>query len=121
MMKLIIYNFQPLPKPRMTKNSSWAYPKYWEYFNHIKDLIWEKKVCSLGKKSSIITDDLKLRIKAFRKGKKRADASNILKGVEDAIEKSGLIKNDNQFVDVCCEVFYNNEEPKLEIEIKRSE
>ena len=117
--KFTFPNFQPLPKPRMVRGSNWwAHKKYWDYFNYLKDSIREKSVCKgCGGKPNMLTQDLGLKVKAFRQGRRRADASNILKGIEDAIEKSGIIKNDNQFVYIQTEVFYGNEEPSLEIEI----
>lgn len=64
------------------------------------------------------TESLIAILKVFYKSKKRhPDTNNITKSIFDGIEKSGLIINDAQIRRIIIEEFYDEENPRFELEL----
>ncbi|KOF57568.1 MULTISPECIES: RusA family crossover junction endodeoxyribonuclease [Clostridium] len=57
-------------------------------------------------------------LKVFYKSKKRhPDTNNITKSIFDGVEKSGIIVNDAQIRRIIIEEFYDNKNPRFELEL----
>lgn len=64
------------------------------------------------------TESLIAVLKVFYKSKKRhPDTNNITKSIFDGIEKSGLIINDAQIRRIVIEEFYDEKDPRFELEL----
>jgi len=66
----------------------------------------------------VLSEALIAILKVFYKSKKRhPDTNNITKSIFDGIEKSGLIVNDAQIRRLIIEEFYDEENPRFELEL----
>lgn len=119
---LIIIEGQPLPapRPRVVYGKAYNDPKYTAY----------KEMAALTIKASVapkiapycdlpLEKDITIKKLAFhRKGQKRADIDNLCKTIGDALELSGLIKNDNQITKIKnLSVSYGAKSPRIELVI----
>ncbi|MBC2579663.1 RusA family crossover junction endodeoxyribonuclease [Clostridium sp. DJ247] len=66
----------------------------------------------------VLSESLIAILKVYYKSKKRhPDTNNITKSIFDGIEKSGLIVNDAQIRRIIVEEFYDEENPRFELEL----
>ncbi len=66
----------------------------------------------------VLSESLIAVLKVYYKSKKRhPDTNNITKSIFDGIEKSGLIVNDAQIRKIIIEEFYDEENPRFELEL----
>lgn len=107
--KIIIYG-QPIPAKRVTGRSLWRAKDYAEYKEYLAFSIIKKRIAPY-KGDCYINN-----ISFYRKGNRRADIDNLLKGVLEAFQMSGLVKNDNQVVGIGgLSLYYNSDNPRVEI------
>lgn len=103
---------QPIPAKRVTGRCLWRAKAYaeWKEF-----LAWEIKKLRLGQ----IDGDCSIqRIAFYRSGGRRADVDNLLKGVLEAFQASGLVKNDSQVTFIKnLSVSYQSDDPRVEISL----
>lgn len=90
--------------------------KYHDRYAHYEEQIaYETRNQNPGK---IITEALIAVLKVYYKSRKRhPDTNNITKSIFDGIEKSGLIVNDAQIRRIIIEEFYDEENPRFELEL----
>jgi Holliday junction resolvase RusA-like endonuclease len=68
--------------------------------------------------STVLSESLIAVLKVYYKSKKRhPDTNNITKSIFDGIEKSGLIVNDAQIRRLIIEEFYDEKNPRFELEL----
>ena len=92
------------------------YGKYYDRY-----AIYEEEIAYLARLQNpnvVLTESLIAVLKVYYKSKKRhPDTTNIPKSIFDGIEKSGLIINDAQIREFVIEEFYDNENPRFELEL----
>lgn len=59
---------------------------------------------------------IKLVLRVYRKGRREADLSNILKGIEDALN-SLVFVDDEQIVELHCTKEMRSDNPRVEVEV----
>ena len=106
----IIFEGQPLPAPRVTKRSLYIRGK--EYAVWKEALAWhlKKMLRPAEEKVHIVS------VKFYREGKRTADIDNLLKGVLEAFEMAGIVKNDSEIRSIgMMSVSYDSKKPRVEI------
>jgi Holliday junction resolvase RusA-like endonuclease len=90
--------------------------KYHDRYAHYEEEIaYETRRQNPGK---VLTEALIAVLKVYYKSRKRhPDTNNITKSIFDGIEKSGLIVNDAQVRRLIIEEFYDEENPRFELEL----
>ncbi|MCY6485662.1 RusA family crossover junction endodeoxyribonuclease [Clostridium aestuarii] len=88
---------------------------------HDRYAIYEEQIAyeaRLQNPNTILTESLIAVLKVYYKSKKRhPDTTNIPKSIFDGIEKSGLIINDAQIRRLILEEYYDNQNPRFELEL----
>lgn len=111
---------QPLPKPRIVSGTKWwnkGHKRYWDYLNSASEIVWAE-MKNQGWKT--IEGDAGCDITFYRKGKRRADKDNLEKSIYEILAKAKVVENDNQITEGCEKIFYNCDEPRVDIFIKES-
>lgn len=105
---------QPIPAMRVTRFTLWKAKAYSDYKTALAWVIKTKL-----KPLKPITEDITIKSIAFyREGNRRADIDNLLKCVQDALQLSGYIKNDNQITEIeHLTVLHGCTDPRVEIEL----
>lgn len=87
---------------------------YDKYANYEQQIAYEARI----QNPSIVLDEALIAIlKVYYKSEKRhPDTSNITKSIFDGIEKSGIIVNDKQIRKIIIEEFYDQDNPRFELE-----
>ncbi|MDW8800006.1 RusA family crossover junction endodeoxyribonuclease [Clostridium sp. A1-XYC3] len=90
--------------------------KYHDRYAHYEEQIaYETRRQNPGK---VLTEALIAVLKVYYKSRKRhPDTNNITKSIFDGIEKSGLIINDAQIRRIIIEEFYDEENPRFELDL----
>lgn len=90
--------------------------KYHDRYAHYEEQIaYETRRQNPGK---VLTEGLIAVLKVYYKSRKRhPDTNNITKSIFDGIEKSGLIINDAQIRRIIIEEFYDEENPRFELDL----
>lgn len=101
----------------MTRRSMWTRQakRNNEFMHNLADFFAEKS------NGLVFTEDVVLSARYYRSGGQRPDIDNLVKMTMDALQKSGVIKNDRQVVQLVAAVSYGNDNPRQEIEIWPSE
>lgn len=88
----MIFNIQPIPKPRMTRNSSWRYKDYWAFKEAVALMARAKKFSLKDEYSVVFTimmpDSWSNKKKAEYDGsphKQRPDLDNLVKAIQDCL------------------------------------
>lgn len=88
---------------------------------HDRYALYEEEIayqCRIQNSNIFLTESLIAVLKVYYKSIKRhPDTNNITKSIFDGIEKSGLIVNDAQVTRLIIEEFYDNENPRFELEL----
>jgi Holliday junction resolvase RusA-like endonuclease len=88
---------------------------------HDRYAIYEEQIAyeaRLQNPNTVITESLIAILKVYYKSKKRhPDTTNIPKSIFDGIEKSGLIINDAQIRRLIIEEYYDDKNPRFELEL----
>lgn len=88
---------------------------------HDRYAIYEEEIALIARSQNpgiILSEGLIAILKVYYKSEKRhPDTNNIPKSIFDGIEKSGLIVNDAQVKKIIIEEFYDNENPRFELEL----
>ncbi|EQB90346.1 Holliday junction resolvase RusA-like endonuclease [Clostridium punense] len=88
---------------------------------HDRYALYEEEIayeCRLQNPGLVLSEALIAVLKVYYKSKKRhPDTNNITKSIFDGIEKSGLIVNDAQVRRIIIEEFYDEENPRFELEL----
>ncbi|MFL0250393.1 RusA family crossover junction endodeoxyribonuclease [Clostridium neuense] len=88
---------------------------------HDRYAIYEEKIAYAARSqnpSTVIDEAVIAILKVFYKSKKRhPDTNNITKSIFDGVEKSGIIINDAQIRRIIIEEFYDNKNPRFELEL----
>lgn len=88
---------------------------------HDRYAIYEEEIALMARSQNpgiILSEGLIAILKVYYKSEKRhPDTNNIPKSIFDGIEKSGLIVNDAQVKKIIIEEFYDNENPRFELEL----
>ncbi|MHC6178581.1 RusA family crossover junction endodeoxyribonuclease [Clostridium sp. JNZ X4-2] len=88
---------------------------------HDRYALYEEQIayeCRSQNPGTVISESLIAVLKVYYKSKKRhPDTSNITKSIFDGIEKSGLIINDAQIRKIIIEEFYDEGNPRFELEL----
>ena len=90
--RAIIEGFILVPCVRMTQKSKWT-KNARRYMDNQQALAWEFKKHCPG--TFFIDYPVELSFTIHRPTKHKVDADNCLKSLQDALEHSGIIKNDN--------------------------
>lgn len=89
--------------------------------SHDKFALYEQEIAYIAKSQNpdiVLAESLIAILKVYYKSEKRhPDTINITKSIFDGIEKSGLIINDAQIRKIMVEEFYDNENPRFELEL----
>lgn len=88
---------EPIPKARTTQRGKWLDPKV------RRSLAYQEKVAQCARlvwRVPSFPDDARLEIKCFfyRKDFHAVDRDNLVKSVQDGIERAGIVKRDSQIV-----------------------
>lgn len=112
-MKFLFENLQPMPAPRpRVSRKGWTYMPS-NYQKYVELLVYEIK----KRKPTQLKGNLGIKAYFNRRGKKRADYDNFLKPIGDALQKSGVIENDNQITEGEFKIYYGVNKPTLSFEI----
>jgi Holliday junction resolvase RusA-like endonuclease len=88
---------------------------------HDRYALYEEEIayeCRIQNPGLVLSESLIAVLKVFYKSSKRhPDTNNITKSIFDGIEKSGLIVNDAQIRRIIIEEFYDEENPRFELEL----
>jgi Holliday junction resolvase RusA-like endonuclease len=88
---------------------------------HDRYALYEEEIayeCRIQNPGLVLKEALIAVLKVYYKSKKRhPDTNNITKSIFDGIEKSGLIINDAQIRRLIIEEFYDEENPRFELEL----
>lgn len=88
---------------------------------HDRYALYEQEIALLARSQNpdiIFNESLIAILKVFYKSEKRhPDTINITKSIFDGIEKSGLIVNDAQITRIFTEEYYDNKNPRFELEL----
>lgn len=91
----MIYTFtvpgRPVPKVRMTQKSKWS-PRAKRCLEYQEKVAWHAKAAKIP----TFAGDVELTVRICRGSRGRGDLDNILKTVQDGLQRSGVIKNDRQ-------------------------
>lgn len=98
---------------RYTRNGSYKDPKLKHHQYHIGIVA---KSAMIKNKWKLIEGDFKLNITFYCKDRRRGDATNMLKTVEDALQKI-CYSNDKNRIDGWQKIKYDKLNPRLEIEV----
>ncbi|WP_017413429.1 RusA family crossover junction endodeoxyribonuclease [Clostridium tunisiense] len=88
---------------------------------HDRYALYEEEIayeCRIQNPGLVLSEALIAVLKVYYKSKKRhPDTNNITKSIFDGVEKSGLIVNDAQVRRLIIEEFYDEENPRFELEL----
>jgi len=88
---------------------------------HDRYAIYEEKIAYEARSqnpNTVIDEAVIAILKVFYKSEKRhPDTNNITKSIFDGVEKSGIIINDAQIRRIIIEEFYDNKNPRFELEL----
>ncbi|WP_010293703.1 RusA family crossover junction endodeoxyribonuclease [Clostridium senegalense] len=88
---------------------------------HDRYALYEEEIayeCRVQNPGIVLSEALIAVLKVFYKSKKRhPDTNNITKSIFDGVEKSGLIVNDAQVRRLIIEEFYDEKNPRFELEL----
>ncbi|WP_283592085.1 RusA family crossover junction endodeoxyribonuclease [Clostridium butanoliproducens] len=88
---------------------------------HDRYALYEEEIayeCRIQNPNVVLSESLIAVLKVYYKSKKRhPDTNNITKSIFDGIEKSGLIVNDAQVRRLIIEEFYDEKNPRFELEL----
>lgn len=88
---------------------------------HDRYALYEHEIALLARNQNpdiVFSESLIAVLKVYYKSEKRhPDTINITKSIFDGIEKSGLIVNDAQIIKIFTEEYYDNENPRFELEL----
>lgn len=109
---------EPKPKPRMTYQGKFS-DRVQNYLKYQEALAWLLKINYSGK----FNPSKNIRLSASFHCKKRRgrnpDLSNLVKGLEDALQHSGIIKDDVQIVQFGSMArIYPSDHPRIEVTIE---
>jgi Holliday junction resolvase RusA-like endonuclease len=118
-MRLAIYsamiNIDALPKVRMTQGSKWSAPAK-RYLAYQEALAWEMK--TIGRGMTGINVPVILCYEIFLPHKRLSDIDNLQKGIADALQRAGILTNDNLIEGIVDSYIYRGtSEGKVYIEL----
>ncbi|SHH49872.1 RusA family crossover junction endodeoxyribonuclease [Clostridium grantii] len=119
----IIINGSPISKSnfKLSNSSGRSILPYASGKYHDRYALYEEEIAyqaRLQNPNIQFTESLIAILKVYYKSKKRhPDTTNIPKSIFDGIEKSGIIINDAQIRKLVIEEFYDNENPRFELEL----
>ena len=113
-----VLNIKPLSYYATIKRS-----KYGMYFTkkgkEFRDEIHKQMKVKMNDLECEMFDcSVEVSFKFYFDNKRKNDLSNVLKVIEDCLNLV-LFKDDSQLCKICCEKFYDKENPRIEIMIKK--
>lgn len=113
---VVIIKGQPIPAKRVTGRTLWkakAYADYKEYVAwELKKQVKPSDLCRLEATGTVSIESIRF----YREKRRTADLDNLLKGILEAFQMSGLVANDAEITHIeHLSVHYNAEEPRVEI------
>ena len=119
----VIVNGSPITKSnfKLSNSNGRSILPYNSGKYHDRYAIYEEEIAYLARLQNpniVFTESLIAVLKVYYKSRKRhPDTTNIPKSIFDGIEKSGLIINDAQIRKLIIEEYYDEKNPRFELEL----